>query len=139
VELTFTDAYTAAFTDATGGSGTFSFAPAEDTAPASLDGNAWVATSFVNSNFISTNSFDKTTFSATDNLGRSASGAYTFTRLTPVAALLLQTYSDTSEMAGITNYSILTFAGGAAHGAGVYYAEHRNASGKLTSDIGSFK
>jgi len=139
LELTFTDAYTAAFTNLFGGSGTFFFAPTEESVPATLDGKVAVAASFVNSNSFSTNSFGHTTFTTTDNLGRSSSGTYTFTKFTPVAALIMETYGSPSDKVGTTNYIILTFKQDTSRAAGVYYSETLDASGKIDSDIGSFQ
>jgi hypothetical protein len=139
LKLTFTDAYTAAFTNLSGGSGTFTFAATQESVPATLDGNRSVTTSFVSSNFFSTNSFGHSTFTTTDSLGRSLSGTYTFTKFTPVAALLMQTYSRPSEKVGTTNFVIMTFKQGVSHSAGVYYSENLDASGKLSSDIGAFQ
>jgi hypothetical protein len=139
LELTFTDAYTAAFTNLAGGSGIFSFAPTEESAPATLDGRVAVETSFVNTNFFSTNSFGRSTFTTTDSLGGSSSGNYTFTKFTPVAALLRETYSSPADKLGTTNYVIMTFKEGAPHGVGVYYSENLDAAGGIGSDIGSFQ
>jgi len=71
LELTFMDAHNAAFTNLAGGSGTFSFAPTEESVPGALNGAVTVTTSFVNSNLFSTNTFGPSTFTATDNLGGS--------------------------------------------------------------------
>jgi hypothetical protein len=137
--LTFTDAYNAAFTNLSGGGGNISFAPAQESVPATLDGEVAIRTSFVNSNFFSTNSFGASAFTTMDSLGRSSSGTYTFTKFTPVAALLLETYSSPADRVGTTNYVIMTFKEGSSHSAGVYYSENVDASGKIDSDIGSFR
>jgi hypothetical protein len=139
LELTFTDAYTAAFTNLSGGSGTFSFAPTEGSVPATLDGAVAVATSFVNSNSFSTNSFGRSTFTTTDSLGGICSGTYTFTKFTAVAALILETYTSPADKVGTTNYIIMTFKEGASRAAGVYYSETLDATGEVRSDIGSFQ
>jgi hypothetical protein len=138
LELTFTDAYTASFTNLSGASGTFSFAPAEESVPANLDDRVTVTASFLTSNFLSTNSFGKSTFTTTDSLGRSSSGTYTFTPFTPVAGLVTETYSHPADMLGRTNYIIMTFKEGASRNEGVYYSEELDATGKLSSDIGGF-
>jgi hypothetical protein len=139
LELTFSDAYTATFTNLTGARGTFSFAPTEESVPKTLEGTVAVTTSFVASNSFSTNSFGHSTFTTTDSLGRNSSGTYTFTKFTPVAALITETYTSPSEKVGTTNYVIMTFKEGASHSQGVYYSENSDASGKLDSDIGSFQ
>jgi hypothetical protein len=138
LELTFTDAYTATFTNLAGASGTFSFAPTEESVPKNLDGTVAVTTSFETNNAFSTNSFGHSTFTTTDTLGRCSSGTYTFTKFTPVGALITETYTSPSEKVGTTNYVIMTFKEGASRSEGVYYSENRDASGKLDSDIGNF-
>jgi hypothetical protein len=139
--LSFTDAYTAAYTNLCGGSGTFSFEAARQSVPTTLDGVVLVATSFVSSNdnnYASTNSFDSSAFTAEDSLGGSYSGTYTFTPFTSVAALLVEACTNPVAMAGITNYLVLTYTQGAAPLAGFYGSDYLGASGELGSDLGSF-
>ena len=138
LELTFTDAYSAAYASASGGNGFFYFAASEQSVPATLDGAVAVRMSFVNSNGFSTNSFGSATFTEEDGSGGSHSGTYTFTQFTPVAALLAETYTSPSAQAGTTDYIVLTFTEGASPPSGIYYSENGDAAGPSGSDVGAF-
>jgi hypothetical protein len=132
LELTFTDAYNATYTDGTNGSGTFQFNATEESAPASLDGAVLIATSTVNPSLTSTNVFNSGTFTESDSGGTSA-GLYTLTQFTPVAALLVETSADAT-----TNYFVLSFTEGATPPSGIYFSETYSSSGVVSSDVGNF-
>jgi hypothetical protein len=133
LELTFTDGYSATFTNLSGGNGTFQFAPTEQTVPTNLDGINMVATSFYNTNYTSTNTFGSATFTMEDNQGGNSSGTYTFTPFTQVDALLVQTSTN-----GTTNYLVLMFTEGASPAAGAYSSATFGDSGQITNDTGTF-
>jgi hypothetical protein len=138
LKLTFTNAYTAAYIDSFSNSGTFYFGETEESVPATLDGTVVIVTSLVSSNGILTNSFANATFTEEDNSGGSHFGTYTFTQFTPVAALVVETFTNPPEMVGTTNYTILMFTQGASPAAGVYCYTSLNASGVVGSDLGNF-
>jgi hypothetical protein len=138
LELTFSDAYTAAYTNHSGGSGTFHFEATEQSVPAVLDGFVAVETSRYSSD-ISTNTFGSATFSTEDNQGGSSSGSYTFTKFTALHALLEQTYTSPPSMVGNTNYQFLMFTEGASPPWGYYSSIILSPSGGVVSlDAGSF-
>jgi hypothetical protein len=138
LELTFTDAYDATFTNLSGGGGTLSFYSTEESVPTMLDGVVAVATSY-NGSYVSTNSFASASFIAEDNLGGSTSGTYTFTPFTLVDALLVQTYTDPTTKIGTTNYQIMMFSEGTSPASGYYSSEVLGAAGAVVSlDSGTF-
>jgi hypothetical protein len=138
LELTFTDAYTAAYIDNSSNSGIFTFFAIEDSVPATLDGAAVVATSFVNTNYISTNSFGSSTFTTQDSLGANSSGTYTFTKFTSVAALVVETATSPPSAVGTTNYIVLMFTEGASPISGFYDFDSLSATNNEGSDTGTF-
>jgi len=137
VELTFTDAYDATYTNNSGGSGTFAFYSTDQSIPQTLDGVTAVATSYY-STYKSTNSFVGDTFTTEDNQGGSASGTFTFTPFTTLGALLVQTYTDPPNLVGTTNYEIFLSNEGAAPASGYYSSEVLDASGVVSLDTGTF-
>jgi hypothetical protein len=105
IELTFTDAYDATFTNLSGGSGTVFITATQESVPPILDGFTLVAKNYLGT-YQFTNSFDSATFSSDDNLGSNYSGTYTYTPFTQIDALLVETYTNPPSTAGTTNYLI---------------------------------
>jgi hypothetical protein len=138
LELTFTDAYTAAYTDNSGDTGTFGFVVTEDIVPSTLDGGAMITTSFINTNYVSTNSFGSSTYTTQDSLGASSSGTYTFTQFTPVAALVVETATSPPSAVGTTNCFVLSLTPGTSPLSGYYDYESVSASSNEGSDTGTF-
>jgi hypothetical protein len=134
LELTFTDAYNASFTDNSGGSGTIFFISAEESVPMTLDGDM-LAFSTNSGGSSGTNVYGSATFT---NGGAGYGGTYTFTPITPVAALVVGTFTSPPALVGTTNYGIISFTEGASPSGGVYFSENVDASGGLGSGIGSF-
>jgi len=137
-ELTFVDAYNAAYTNSSGGSGIFSFAPAQQSVPAALDGAVLNRQSFVAGGPYGSNVFGSFTNTEADSNGGSNSTTYTFTAFTPVAALVVSAFTGLAEDPGFTNYMILTFSEGASSSAGLYFSATEFSSGPIYTDFGSF-
>src|SRR5665213_2338577 len=99
-------------------------------------------TSTVNANHTANHVFFASTFTTTDSLGGSNSGTYTFTRFTPEAALVVETYTGPPGMIGTTNYLILFYTNTPSLAlspvTGAYFSENVNASGEVSSDVGNF-
>jgi len=131
LELTFTNAYEATYTETGNGGGTIQLSPTTESIPASLDGVEIIETSTVNS-FISSNLFALGTFAESDSQSGSNSGSYTFTQFTPVAALLMEA-SDTT-----TNFVLLSFSNGVTPPSGTYVAGSLVGSDAVTVDVGTF-
>lgn len=138
LELTFTDAYDASFTNSSGASGTIFFQQTEESVPTTLDGFVLIAASRLDTNYQSTNSFDNATFSTADSTGTNSSGPYIFTPFTQVAALLIQTYTNPPSMVGTTNYSVLMFGEGVSPPSGVYSSQVLGSAGAVSADTGTF-
>ncbi len=138
VELTFTDAYTAAYTDNSSNGGFYYFATVEDIVPETLVGSAVVATSYGNSNNISSNFFGMSTFTNEDSLGGSSSGTYTFTKFTLEGALLVETVTNPPSALGTTNYIVLAFTNGASPMSGFYSYDSVGSAQNEGSDFGTF-
>jgi Divergent InlB B-repeat domain len=137
LELTFTDAYYAIFTNLSGGSGSVSFGAMEESVPPTLDG-VTVATTSGYSGDKATISFDSASFTTEDNGAGSSSGTYTFTPFTLVDALVVQTYTNPPANVGTTNFIILMFNEGYSPASGYYSAEILDSSGVVSLDTGSF-
>jgi Divergent InlB B-repeat domain len=138
LELTFTDAYDASFTNISGGSGNIFFQQTEESVPVTLDGFVFIAASRLDTNYQSTNSFDNATFTTEASGGTNSAGTYTFTPFTQVAALLIQTYTDPPSMVGTTNYSVLLFFEGASPPSGLYSSQVLGPAGLVSTDTGTF-
>jgi hypothetical protein len=136
LELTFTNAYNATYTDGTNGSGTFVFSATEESVPASLNGAMVIETSVV-TNFVTTNIFTNGNFTANGFEGNFA-GTYTFTQFTPVGALLVETSSNAGSGDPITNYIVLSFSEGITPPSGNYYSESFGSAGPGPIDAGTF-
>jgi len=134
MELTFTNAYDATFTNPSAASGgIFYFETVEQTTPSSLNGFVAVtASEYGGGN--STNSFAGATFTQESSHG-GASGAYTFTPLTPVGALLAEALTN-----GNTDYLVLLFTNETSSpAAGCYFSEMLGATNQILSgDFGTF-
>jgi hypothetical protein len=136
LELTFTNAFDASYTGAYGG-GLMNFSPAGDVVPETLDGASIVATSYLNTNLFSTNSFGASTFSLRDTLGDSSSGTYTFTKFSSVGALIVETVTNPPVLAGTTNYIVLTFSSDGATFQGYYDFQTVSNAGGGNVDAGA--
>jgi hypothetical protein len=138
LELTFTDAYNATFTNLSGGSGSVSFEATEESVPPTLDGVTAATTSGYSGDKAAI-SFGSASFTTEDNQAGSSSGTYTFTSFTLVDALLVQTYTNPPANVGTTNYIILMFSEGVSPASGYYSSEVLDSSGGVVSlDTGSF-
>lgn len=138
LELTFTDAYDATYTEGSNSSGTIAFSATEESVPASLDGAVIIETSFENTSLMTTNTFDSGTFTQNNNQGGSSSGAYTFTPFTPTAALVVETSANPASNDPITNYLVLSFNVAATPPSYLYFSAAYGASGLTNEDVGSF-
>jgi Divergent InlB B-repeat domain len=136
LELTFTDAYDATFTNLSGGSGTVNFYLTEESVPPALNGVVAVETSYYNSDK-STNDFESASFTSV-NQGGTLGGTYTFTPFTQVDALLVQTYTNPPSFSGTTNYQILMFDEGTVPATGYYASTLLDSSGVVNLDAGTF-
>jgi hypothetical protein len=134
LELTFTDAYDASYTQGTN-SGTVQLYPTAESVPASLDGAVLIQTS-VDTNFVTTNVLSSESFTQSGFDG-SASGTYTFTQFTPVGALLVET-SSSGVTTDPTNYIVLSFNEGATPPSGSYFSAILGPSGVVAIDAGTF-
>ena len=133
LELTFTNAYNATFTNLTDHrNGIFYFEAAEQIAPSNLDGYVAVMTSYAGAGN-STNSFASATFTRENNQGGD-SGSYTFTPFTQVGALLVETSTNAA-----TDYMVFLFTNGAPPASGYYFSEMFGPTNQtLGADIGIF-
>ncbi len=109
LELTFTDGFTASYTDNEGGSGTLTFIPSANTSPETLDGASLVTTSYVISHFTNMSTFGNSTFTNVGSDGSTSMGTYTFTKCSPTAGLLLETPTSPPSAVGTTNFIVLSF------------------------------
>jgi Divergent InlB B-repeat domain/Bacterial Ig domain len=132
LELTFTNAYDATYTETGGGSGSVTLIPAAESVPASLDGVELIQTSTATLNLVSSNVFALGTFTESNSLAESLLGSYTFTQFTPVGALLIET-SDTT-----TNFVLLSFTTGVTPPSGTYVSAYVVSSNAVTADVGTF-
>jgi hypothetical protein len=132
LELTFTNAYNATYTETGGGSGSVTLTNAAESVPASLDGVELIQTSTATLNLITSNVFALGTFTQSNSGAVSVSGTYTFTQFTPVGALLTET-SDTT-----TNFVLLSFTDGATPPSGTYVSAYVVDSNAVTADVGTF-
>jgi len=136
LELTFTDAYTATYTNQSGGSGDFYFAVTQESVPPTLDGVVVVTKSYYGGS-MTTKIFGGDAFT-NEEQGGNSSGTYTFTPFTSEDALLVQAYADPTSMVGETNYLVLMFTVGASPASGVYSSTVLSASGVVSLDTGTF-
>src|SRR5581483_3471604 len=131
VLLNFTGVNVAVFTDQSGAnSGGISFALAPNVAPASVAGNkAFIVGSDSDEHTVA---FRSGTFTDTNNTqGGTNSGSYSFTKYSPVAALLKLTGSN-----GSTNYVILAFS--ATNQGSFFDTDYHNAGNPPDTDNGLF-
>jgi hypothetical protein len=139
-ELTFTNAYDATFSNNSGARGSFSIATAEQSVPPTLDGVQLFAedsTTFGNISW--TNIFGSSTFQERDSDRSNSFGIYTFTPFTPVAALVVLTYTNPPALDGVAEYLILSFTEGASPAAGQFYYQSVIPLAETASSFGSFK
>jgi hypothetical protein len=132
LELTFTNAYNATYTQTGNGSGSVTLIPTAESVPASLDGAELIQTSTATLNLVTSNVFALGTFTQSNSGAVSVSGSYTFTQFTPVGALLLEA-SDTT-----TNFVLLSFTDGVTPPSGTYVSAYVVGSNAVTADVGTF-
>jgi uncharacterized repeat protein (TIGR03803 family) len=134
VILTFTNTSTALTTNESGSQSLLAFSAAQPSAPASVIGVT--AQSGDTNGYMFTNIFGYGAFSATDNQGAADSGAYTYVRYTPVAALVQQSFTNPPGVLGASNFVLVVFS---QTNAGSYRVESYNDTNAGPSeDVGSF-
>ncbi len=110
--LTFTNSHTAGFigTNSEGAfiTGSLRFSEAADLAPASIQGKTLHGGNASGDKTVV--AFGHGTFTATEQPGQTPSGTYTFTRYSPVGALLQLNVTSPSDQAGTVHYVVLTFS-----------------------------
>lgn len=138
INLVFTNHYAGYFTNTPAEVGGISLQVANAVVPTTLVGKTISAVSSQNSKTIkikltSTTAFTKTP--ANNSSSGSSAGTYTFTRLSPVCAVLAATFTSTAD-AGETAYLQLTFS---SANSGTYFVMVFDSLGALQDiDVGTF-
>jgi hypothetical protein len=138
IGLVFTNHYSGIFTNDSGDNGTLSAAVSGSFVPATLGGRMLVATKAGSGNVTTLVLGAKGKFTKTPANGGGAgasTGTYVFTRYSPVAGMLVLTFTDAAD-AGQTVYVQVTFKSAAG---GTYFTSSFDNTGTLTeTQVGTF-
>jgi hypothetical protein len=136
--LTFTNSHDAEFiltnNEGTIVTGVIRLSQAANLAPASLAGKTVHGVDSA-SGQPNTTVFGSGTFKNTSHSGQVSSGSYTFTRYSPVGALLHMNFTSPAGAAGDVNYVVVTFS---APKAGSYFSVYVPSGGASETSSGTF-